>query len=110
MSTTVTDQMTDQVARLGRVHMIGIGGAGMSVVARLLGGRGVPVQGSDAAASETLEALRCEGVKVWVGHDPAHLTGVDTVVISSAVHEENPELAAARARRLNVLHRPQALA
>ncbi|GAA4717346.1 UDP-N-acetylmuramate--L-alanine ligase [Promicromonospora umidemergens] len=110
MSTTVTDQMTGQVARLGRVHMIGIGGAGMSVVARLLAGRGVSVQGSDAAESETLEALRAAGVKVWVGHDPAHLTGVDSVVISSAVHEDNPELAAARARRLNVLHRSQALA
>lgn len=110
MSTTVTDQMTDQVAKLGRVHMIGIGGAGMSVVARLLAGHGVSVQGSDAAESETLEALRAEGIQVWVGHDPAHLTGVDSVVISSAVHEDNPELSAARARRLNVLHRSQALA
>ena len=110
MSTTVTDQMTDQVAKLGRVHMIGIGGAGMSVVARLLAGRGVAVQGSDSAESETLEALRAVGVKVWVGHDPAHLTGVNSVVISSAVHEDNPELVAARARRLNVLHRSQALA
>ncbi|QKE84462.1 UDP-N-acetylmuramate--L-alanine ligase [Arthrobacter sp. NEB 688] len=95
---------------LGVVHLVAIGGAGMSAVARLLLQRGVTVSGSDAADSPVLDALRAAGATVWVGHDPAHLDGVDTVVVSSAIREDNPELAAARARGLRVLHRSQALA
>ncbi|MEN5075755.1 UDP-N-acetylmuramate--L-alanine ligase [Isoptericola cucumis] len=104
------------VAELGRVHLVGVGGAGMSVVARLLAARGVDVQGSDAVASPALEALRADGVQVWVGHDAAHVVGadgaplVDTLVVSSAVRETNPELAAARGAGVRVLHRSQALA
>ncbi|MFI2569128.1 UDP-N-acetylmuramate--L-alanine ligase [Cellulosimicrobium funkei] len=82
----------------------------MSVVARLLAAHGVPVQGSDARESDALAALRADGVRVWVGHDAAHVAGADTVVVSSAVRETNPELAAARAAGLRVLHRSQALA
>ena len=95
---------------LGSVHLVAIGGAGMSAVARLLLARGVRVSGSDAADSPTLASLRAAGATVWVGHDPAHLAGVDTVVVSSAVREDNPELAGARAAGLRVLHRSQALA
>lgn len=104
------------VDRLGRVHLVGVGGAGMSVVARLLAARGVAVQGSDAAATPALEALRADGVQVWVGHDAAHVVAddgaarVDTLVVSSAVRESNPELAAARGAGVRVLHRSQALA
>jgi len=104
------------VEDLGRVHLVGVGGAGVSVVARLLAARGVDVQGSDAAAGPALEALRADGVRVWVGHDAAHVVGpdgaalVDTLVVSSAVRETNPELAAARAAGVRVLHRSQALA
>ncbi|MGW6227449.1 UDP-N-acetylmuramate--L-alanine ligase, partial [Cellulosimicrobium cellulans] len=82
----------------------------MSVVARLLVAHGVRVQGSDARESETLAALRADGVRVWAGHDAAHVAGADTVVVSSAVRESNPELSAARAAGLRVLHRSQALA
>ncbi|MBD3782416.1 MAG: UDP-N-acetylmuramate--L-alanine ligase, partial [Micrococcales bacterium] len=82
----------------------------MSAVARLLLARGVAVSGSDAADSPVLEQLRSAGARVWLGHDAAHLEGVDTVVVSSAVRDDNPELAAARARGLRVLHRSQALA
>ncbi|MBM6404116.1 UDP-N-acetylmuramate--L-alanine ligase [Phycicoccus sp. CSK15P-2] len=82
----------------------------MSAVARLLLGRGVTVSGSDAADSPTLAGLREAGATVHVGHDAAHLAGVDTVVVSSAIREDNPELAAARAGGLRVLHRSQALA
>ena len=99
-----------RLADLGTVHLVGVGGAGMSVVARLLAARGVPVQGSDARESETLAALRADGVRVWAGHDAAHVAGADTLVVSSAVRETNPELAAARAAGLRVLHRSQALA
>ncbi|WP_404348863.1 UDP-N-acetylmuramate--L-alanine ligase [Phycicoccus jejuensis] len=95
---------------LGAVHLVAIGGAGMSAVARLLLQRGVAVSGSDVADSPVLEALRAAGATVWVGHDPAHVDGVDTVVVSSAIREDNPELAAARQRGLRVLHRSQALA
>lgn len=95
---------------LGTVHLVGVGGAGMSVVARLLAAHGVRVQGSDAKESETLAALRADGVRVWAAHDASHVQGVDTVVVSSAVRDTNPELAAARAAGLRVLHRSQALA
>jgi UDP-N-acetylmuramate--alanine ligase len=95
---------------LGAVHLVAIGGAGMSAVARLLLGRGVRVSGSDAADSPVLDALRDAGATVSVGHEPGHLDGVDTVVVSSAVPEDNPEIAGARAAGLRVLHRSQALA
>ena len=98
------------LGELGRVHLVAIGGAGMSAVARLLLARGVRVSGSDAADSPTLTALRDSGARVDLGHDAAHVDGVDTVVISSAVREDNVELAAARAAGLRVLHRSQALA
>ena len=95
---------------LGRVHVLAIGGAGMSAVARLLLQAGLDVSGADARDSAMLEALRAAGARVWVGHDPAHLAGVDTVVGSSAIRDDNVELAAARAAGLRVLHRSQALA
>ncbi|MEN1976462.1 UDP-N-acetylmuramate--L-alanine ligase [Cellulomonas olei] len=100
----------DAVADLGRVHLVGVGGAGMSAVAGLLAARGLPVSGSDAHEGPALPALREAGVVVHVGHDAAHLAGVDTVVVSSAIRDTNPELAAARERGLRVLHRSEALA
>lgn len=95
---------------LGTVHLIGIGGAGMSVVADLLAAEGVDVQGSDARDGAVLAGLRERGIRVWVGHEAGHVAGADTVVVSSAVRESNPELAAARSAGLQVLHRSQALA
>jgi len=96
--------------RLGHVHFIGIGGAGMSGIARILLARGLVVSGSDAKDSRGLAALRALGADVRVGHAAAHLDGASTVVVSSAVRETNPELARARADGLRVLHRSQALA
>ncbi|GAA2728620.1 UDP-N-acetylmuramate--L-alanine ligase [Cellulomonas aerilata] len=98
------------VADLGRVHLIGVGGAGMSAIAALLVARGLAVSGSDARDSAVVAALRAAGVDVHVGHDAAHVDDVDTVVVSSAVRETNPELATARARGARVLHRSAALA
>ena len=98
------------VADLGAVHVLAAGGAGMSAIVRLLLDAGVPVSGSDAKDSPLLDRLRERGARLWVGHDPAHLDGVDTVVVSSAIRESNPELAVARERGLRVLHRSQALA
>ncbi|KQY44731.1 UDP-N-acetylmuramate--L-alanine ligase [Cellulomonas sp. Root137] len=104
--------MTDVLrpADLGRVHLVGVGGAGMSAIAALLAARGLAVSGSDAADGPALPALRDAGVRVHVGHDAALVDDVDTVVISSAVRESNPELARARERGLRVLHRSEALA
>ena len=96
--------------RLGRVHLIGIGGAGMSGIARILLDRGVAVSGSDAKDSRALAALRAMGAEVHVGHDAAHVGSADTVVVSSAIRENNPEYAAARSRGLRVLPRAAALA
>ena len=95
---------------LGRVHFIAIGGAGMSGVARVMLALGMTVSGSDAKDSLVLTALAAEGAEVHIGHDANHLVGADTVVISSAIREDNVELLAARTRGLQVLHRSQALA
>lgn len=97
-------------ADLGHVHLVGIGGAGMSAVARILLARGLPVSGSDARDSETLSTLASLGARVYVGHSADNLGEARTVVVSSAVRETNPELTEARRRGLLVLHRSQALA
>ncbi|MGO0576338.1 UDP-N-acetylmuramate--L-alanine ligase [Ornithinimicrobium panacihumi] len=98
------------VTELGRVHFIAIGGSGMSAVARLYLEQGVSVSGSDRSDGAALRELQAEGATVHVGHDPAHVADVDTVVISSAIPEDNVELAAARAAGLRVLHRAQGIA
>jgi UDP-N-acetylmuramate--alanine ligase len=82
----------------------------MSGIARVLLARGVEVSGSDAKDSRGLAALRALGADVHVGHDAAHVEGASTVVISSAIRESNPELAAARDAGLRVVKRAEALA
>ncbi|MEP6463946.1 MAG: UDP-N-acetylmuramate--L-alanine ligase [Frankiaceae bacterium] len=96
--------------QLGAVHFIGIGGAGMSGIARILLARGVRVSGSDAKDSRALAALAALGAHVAVGHEAGHLDGVDSVVVSTAIRESNPELAEARRRGLPILPRAAALA
>ena len=96
---------------LGSVHFVGIGGAGMSGIARILLARGVPVSGSDARGSATAEALRTLGATVHTGHDAANLgSDVDTVVVSTAIRDANPEVVEAHRRGLRVLRRAAALA
>jgi UDP-N-acetylmuramate--alanine ligase len=95
---------------LGRVHFIGIGGAGMSGIARIMLARGLPVSGSDAKDSVTLAALRALGAVVHLGHRPENVGDVDTVVVSTAIRESNPELVEAHRRGLTVVHRAGALA
>ncbi|MGP4111256.1 UDP-N-acetylmuramate--L-alanine ligase [Streptomyces sp. 4N509B] len=98
-------------ATLERPHFIGIGGAGMSGIAKILTLRGARVAGSDARESETTAALRALGATVRVGHDAAHLDErASCVVVSSAIRDGNPELVAARGRGIPVLHRSEALA
>ena len=98
------------LADLGRVHFTGIGGAGMSGIARIMIARGVTVSGSDSAGSELLASLAALGADVHVGHAAANLADADTVVVSSAIRPDNPEFAEARVRGLRVLHRAAALA
>ncbi|HWS59205.1 MAG TPA: UDP-N-acetylmuramate--L-alanine ligase [Actinotalea sp.] len=97
------------LAARGRVHLVGVGGAGMSAIAALLAARGLVVSGSDARAVG-LERLAELGVVVHVGHDAAHVEGAGTVVVSTAIRESNPELARARGLGIPVRHRSQALA
>lgn len=94
---------------LGRVHLIGVGGAALSGIARLLLARGLSVSGSDAADSPALDDLRALGVRCFVGHAADQLGDADTVVVSTAVREDNPEVLAARRRGLLLLPRSAAL-
>jgi UDP-N-acetylmuramate--alanine ligase len=101
---------TPPADQLGHVHFVGIGGAGMSGIARILLARGMTVSGSDAKDSRTLGALRALGAVCHVGHDAAHVADVDTVVVSTAIRANNPEVVEAYRRGLRVLPRAAALA
>ncbi|MFF2031258.1 UDP-N-acetylmuramate--L-alanine ligase [Arthrobacter sp. NPDC058192] len=101
---------TRSLESLGRVHFIGIGGVGMSAVARIMVARGVPVSGSDAKALPVMTDLAAAGARIAVGYGPGNLGDAETVVAGSAIRPDNPELAAARAAGLPVLHRSEALA
>ncbi|MCW2846081.1 MAG: UDP-N-acetylmuramate--L-alanine ligase [Marmoricola sp.] len=94
---------------LGTVHFVGIGGAGLSGIARIMLARGITVTGSDAKESRTLEALRALGAVCHVGHAVENLGDADTVVISTAVRESNPEVVEATRRGLRLLPRSAAL-
>ncbi|WP_413450525.1 UDP-N-acetylmuramate--L-alanine ligase [Georgenia phoenicis] len=94
---------------MSRYHLIGIGGAGMAPVAELLAARGLAVSGSDARDSATLERLRGLGVRAHAGHAAAQVPDDATVVVSTAVRPDNPELVRARELGLPVIHRSEAL-
>jgi UDP-N-acetylmuramate--alanine ligase len=95
--------------RLGRVHFVGIGGAGLSGIARIMLARGIPVSGSDAKESRVLDALRALGARCYVGHAASQVADADTLVVSTAVREDNPEVVEATARGLRLLPRSAAL-
>ena len=96
---------------MDRPHFIGIGGAGMSGIAKILAQRGAVVAGSDAKESETATALRALGATVHIGHAAGHLAADATcVVVSSAIRADNPELARAAELGIPVVHRSDALA
>jgi len=102
-----TQAVPDQ---LGKVHFIGIGGSGMSGIARILIGMGHVVTGSDLRDSSNVAALRELGAKIYIGHDQSHLGNPDTVVVTSALWPTNPEYLLAKERGIPVIHRSQALA
>jgi UDP-N-acetylmuramate--alanine ligase len=95
---------------LGRVHFVGIGGVGMSAVARIMVARGVPVSGSDAKDLPVMADLAAAGARIVVGYASANLGDAQTVVAGSAIRPDNPEIVAAREAGLPVLHRSEALA
>ena len=92
------------------VHIVGIGGAGMSAIATVLATMGHRVSGSDLKSSGFLERLRALGIGVTVGHAAENVGGVDVVAISTAIPDSNPEVVAARERRIPVLSRADLLA
>jgi UDP-N-acetylmuramate--alanine ligase len=96
--------------QLGRVHLMGVGGAGMSGIARILLARGVSVSGCDAKESTVLAPLRALGAVVEIGHEASHIEATDTLVVSSAIRPSNPELQAAQQQGRRVLPRAAALA
>ena len=95
---------------IGPIHFVGIGGIGMSGIAEVLNNLGYSVQGSDAVDSGNVARLRKHGVKVTVGHQAENVGGADVVVVSTAIRRDNPELIAARARRIPVVRRAEMLA
>lgn len=96
--------------RLQRLHFVGIGGIGMSGIAEVLHNQGYGVSGSDAAQSATLDRLAGLGIRTAVGHRAENLGDAQAVVVSSAINEANPEVAAARAKKLPVVPRALMLA
>ncbi|MBV8048338.1 MAG: UDP-N-acetylmuramate--L-alanine ligase [Paludibacterium sp.] len=96
--------------RVNHIHFVGIGGVGMSGIAEVLLNLGYTVSGSDMADNATTKRLSAQGAAVHLGHDAAYIQGADVVVISSAVRDDNPEVAAARAQHIAVIPRALMLA
>jgi len=97
-------------SHLGPIHFVGIGGIGMSGIAEVLLNLGYDVQGSDASDNANVKRLRGLGARVFVGHDAKNLGEAAVVVVSTAIRRDNPELAAAREKRLPVVRRAEMLA
>jgi UDP-N-acetylmuramate--alanine ligase len=100
----------ESMGRMRRLHFVGIGGAGMNGIAQVMLNLGYQVSGSDLKQNAATMRLAEQGAKVFIGHDGSQVMEVDAVVISSAVNEENPEVKAARERRIPVVPRAEMLA
>jgi len=96
--------------KIGPIHFVGIGGIGMSGIAEVLINLGYTVQGSDASDNANVKRLREAGAKVFIGHEAGHVDGAAVLVVSTAIKRDNPELMAARDRRLPVVRRAEMLA
>lgn len=96
-------------ANLGRVHFVGIGGSGMHGIARMMHGRGITVSGSDRSSNANTRALAELGITVYEGHAAEYAAGADTLVVTGALWQDNPEYQYALANNIPVLHRSQAL-
>ena len=96
--------------KLGPIHFIGIGGIGMSGIAEVMHNLGYTVQGSDAADNYNVRRLAEKGIRTFIGHEARNIEAAEIVVVSTAIKRDNPELAAARERRLPVVRRAEMLA
>jgi UDP-N-acetylmuramate--alanine ligase len=96
--------------KLGPIHFIGIGGIGMSGIAEVMHNLGYTVQGSDASDNYNVKRLAEKGIRTFVGHEAQNIESAEIVVVSTAIKRDNPELAAARERRLPVVRRAEMLA
>jgi UDP-N-acetylmuramate--alanine ligase len=96
--------------KTGLVHIVGIGGIGMSAIAEVMHIRGYTVQGSDLKGSANLDRLRARNIRCLIGHDPANVEGAAHVVISTAVKSGNPEFEAAKERGIPIIRRAEMLA
>jgi UDP-N-acetylmuramate--alanine ligase len=96
-------------SKIKNIHLVGIGGAGMSGIAELLHNLGYSVTGSDLKESETTQRLENLGIKIFNQHGEENVRGADVVVISSAVKEENPEVVSAKQKRIPVIRRAEML-
>jgi UDP-N-acetylmuramate--alanine ligase len=96
--------------KLGPIHFIGIGGIGMSGIAEVMHNLGYTVQGSDASDNYNVKRLADKGIRTFVGHEAQNIEEAEIVVVSTAIKRDNPELAAARERRLPVVRRAEMLA
>jgi UDP-N-acetylmuramate--alanine ligase len=107
--TMMNRRRTDGMRRIHRVHFVGIGGSGMGGIAEVLLNLGYEVQGSDIKGNGVTARLAQLGARVLLGHDAAHVEGVDAVVVSTAIQRDNPEVAAALAARIPVVPRAEML-
>ena len=101
--------MTALPLNIGLIHFVGIGGIGMSGIAEVLKNLGYAVQGSDLTENANVKRLRAQGIDVFIGHSAENVGSASVVVVSSAVKRDNPEVVAARARRLPVVRRAEML-
>ena len=107
---TIKPDFSQEIPKdLGKVHFIGIGGSGMSGIARMLIKSGHKVTGSDVRESKNITELRSLGAEIAIGHDAKNLGDCDTVVVTSALWPTNPEYVLAQEKKLPILHRSQAL-
>jgi len=95
---------------INKIHFVGIGGAGMSAIAKILVEKNFTVSGSDLHGSELVEKLKAQGALIFQGHQAANVKGVDAIVVSTAISQDNPEVVAARAAGIQVFHRSDIVA
>ena len=93
-----------------KLHFVGIGGVGMSAIAEVMLDKGYEISGSDLSESEVVQKLRAKGAAIYKGHNAANVEGKDAIVLSSAIHQDNPELVQAKKLGLKIFHRSDILA
>ena len=107
MATKKTDKIRSYLVPGKRVHLVGIGGVSMRPLGLVLRGRGLEITGSDMNASFSTDELIASGIRVFIGHSARNIEGADCIVRTAAAHNDNPEIAAARAKGIPVFERAQ---